>query len=660
MVKYANPSMSGLDRVASLGDGYSINMKWFQAYPEIFTNKIAYHLYYSTAELDVFKEGVKYVIIEGGCLSADIIDLTPGQDYWFSVRPVEYDPAVITFLPQLPRAYHSVRYYPTSMLRENISATDLVIPLLCTEGFTTPYGIVKIGIELIEYLAIDTVNNTLIVPPANSSGAHLELQSNGKYYLPGPNNIGQGSLASLTLVTDSAVDETWSIKCVESREDGYGNQVPARFEAIGSISGNPTDPNGNYYIWEANGPIVSNGILSFSVVETSPIFRPFIVDSSDFGDYFTVQTIGATSTPGGRGFNNTPITEHTVSGFDGYQCWSPIVSEFIFQEDSGWDQIYACQSRFEYPHFPFTVLEGYHQVAQDYLSTNDTAADAANVTFPEYDYAGYHRTDPVQLLNGTCVGSYIGGQMGCIDGYGNYSIYRGLSLENQNTQRQDVLLSVTGQPACLIRREQTGITCSCYLASSEYPDDRCPFCYGTKFVFGYTQYFNPRMSDGRIKIRLGPTAENLKMYEAGMESEFPVDMWTLTVPTIKTRDIIVTFDQDDNESFRYEVANVTRNNTILGLDGGQKMTTFRIRKTDPAYQIRIFRDTSDFPQTLTTSLAFAVGLPPHNHRVIRNEKAPSTWSQTTQVAQGHNHPIIIKNNLPVLMEVLGHTHQIIF
>jgi hypothetical protein len=303
------------------------------------------------------------------------------------------------------------------------------------------------------------------------------------------------------------------------------------------------------------------------------------------------------------------------------------------------------------------VLEGYHQVAQDYLSTNDTAADAANVTFPEYDYAGYHRTDPVQLLNGTCVGSYIGGQMGCIDGYGNYSIYRGLSLENQNTQRQDVLLSVTGQPACLIRREQTGITCSCYLASSEYPDDRCPFCYGTKFVFGYTQYFNPRMSDGRIKIRLGPTAENLKMYEAGMESEFPVDMWTLTVPTIKTRDIIVTFDQDDNESFRYEVANVTRNNTILGLDGGQKMTTFRIRKTDPAYQIRIFRDTSDFPQTLTTSLAFAVGLPPHNHTIQVNEKVLSVCqiNQTTGVAQGHNHPIVAG----VVMPVLGHTHSII-
>ena len=103
------------------------------------------------------------------------------------------------------------------------------------------------------------------------------------------------------------------------------------------------------------------------------------------------------------------------------------------------------------------------------------------------------------------------------------------------------------------------------LASSEYPDDRCPFCYGTKFVFGFEQYFNPRRSDGRILVRTSPTAERLKMYEAGMESEFPQDMWTLTVPTIKMRDIIVLFDQDGNEEFRYEVSDVTRNKTVLGL-----------------------------------------------------------------------------------------------
>ena len=1073
MAIYANPAQSGLNKVSSLGDGYTINMRWYQAYPQLFTNKIAYHIYYSTNQEDVFSEGVKYIIIDGNRLGADIIDLTPGQDYWFSLRPVEYDPTIITFLSQLPIAYDNIRYYPSSMLRQNMSATDLIVPLLDVDSFTIP-GFVKVGAELIEYTAIDTVNDNLIVPaPGNAGAAYLKLQANGLYYLPGANNVGQGILSSLTLVDSNAPTETWTIRCIEVPDPGI---APPRFETIGNISGNPPYISGNYpvwpvdgYSWQANGYIISNGILSFTINQTSPAFVP--------GDYFIVQVVGAVpGTPGGRGYNNTLITKHDISGWDGCHKWSPIVSEIIFQEDAGWDQIYSCKSRFEYPNFPFTVLDGYHQVTQDYLSTNLTAADATNVTFPQYDYAGYHRTDPVLLLNGTCVGSYIGGQMGCIDGYGNYNIYRGLSLENQNTQRQDILLSLTGQPCCLIQRMQTGITCSCYLASSEYQDDRCPFCfvgetlvntetgfrpieqikvgdmvlsgdgsyrkvtntfvhdyqgklqslttttttspilctpdhnvfklggshktsggcgpnsnckefikrgnggrsrngvkqlpsgrwharvqaknhdrkilgtfdseaeaqfaideylkehnipghlitlspaseitkkdwlvnkwyrytndlkdieipaqfrakhnkrdiifsvdedfcwmvglylaegssskrritfslhknevsyqkkiiaffnrygykatvyktsqngavvevnsvalarwfpkwlgrgcqnknipnelmylpdnkslalingifdgdggkrdadlvqtseilalqvteilhrlgkqpmvrkivnkkltpkgnvrkiaygvsreretfihknrkgrwqfnenlltkvkknekidyvgpvynlevegehsyvvqnvlvkncYGTKFVFGYVQYFNPRQSDGRIQVRLGPTAETLKMYEAGLESEFPVDMWTLTVPTIKARDIIVTFDQDNNESFRYEVSTVTRNQTILGLDGGQKMTTFRVRKTDPAYQVRIFRDTSDFPQTIYTGLGFAPGLPPHTHAIQTNQNAPSTWSQTTQVSQGHNHPVLIKNNFPVVMEVLGHTHAII-
>jgi len=524
MVHYSNPIMSGLDAVTSLGDGHTINMAWFPAEPNIFTNKIAYHLYYSTDKRTVFSEGVKFIIVDGST-SANIIDLIPGQDYWFSARPVEYNPTTITFLQNLPIAHDNVRFYPSSILRSNIGPNDLLIPLIDVDGFPNS-GIVKVGIELIQYLALDTVNKNLIVPTIN-----------------------------------------------------------------------------------------------------------------------------------GRGYHFTPDTLHTVSGFDGYNTWSPIVSMFAIEEDNGWDAIFACQSRFEYPNFPLTIIDGYHQVLKDTLSTDLSAADAANVTFPMYDYAGYHRTDPVQLLNGTCVGSYIGGEMGCIDAHGNYNIYRGFSLQDQNTQRQDILLSVTGRPAVLVRREKTGVTCSCYLTSSEYQDDRCPFCYGTKFVFGYTQYFNPRRSDGRILVRSGPTAENLKMHEAGMESEFPLDIWSLTVPTIYTRDILILFDQDDNEEFRYEVSDVTRNNTINGLDGGQHLKTFRVRKTDPAYQIRVFRNTSDFPAKLNTSLSFSTGIPPHNHEIVINEKvlSVSQINQTTAVSQGHNHPIVNGQ----VMEVLGHTHTII-
>lgn len=523
MSYYLNPVNVGLDAVSSLGDGNSIVLRWFHAYPTTRTNSIAYHIYYSTIKENVFTEGVKYVSIDDA-LEANMIDLSPGQMYYFSVRPVEYVPGDYN-LSDLPLAYDNLRYYPTSMLRQDMTADQLSVPLIDVEGFPST-GVVKVGVELIQYSSIDEFNNDLILT-----------------------NIDQ------------------------------------------------------------------------------------------------------------RGFSSTNARSHTTSGYDGYYNWTSTVTMFTADEGQVFDRIYASQCRFEYPNFAFTMADGYNQVLVDLLHTDLTASDAANVNFPAYDYAGWHRTDPTMLFNGTCVGSYIGGEQGCIDGYGNIQILRGLSLQDQNNQRQEVLLNVDGRPVVLIKRVQTGIVCACYNASSEYPDDRCPFCYGTKFVFGYEQYFNPRRSDGRILVRTGPTEENLKMYEAGLESEYPVDLWTLTVPTIKTRDVLIMFDINDNEEFRYEVMGVTRNNTLAGMQGGQKFRAMRIRKTDPAYQIRVFRNTSDFPSKLNTSIGFVPGIVPHTHEIVINEKilTVSQINQTTAISQGHNHPIVNGQ----VMEALGHTHQII-
>jgi hypothetical protein len=524
MVYYLNPVRAGLDAVSSLGDGYTVNLKWYHAYPNNTSNKIAYHIYYSVNKEDVFTEDVKYVSIDGA-LEANIIDLTPGQLYFFSIRPVEYDPTVYDLAAQLPVAYDNLRFYPTSMLRSDITASSLQIPLLDVEGFPHT-GVIKVGGELIQYLSVDNTNKNLVLT-----------------------NINQ------------------------------------------------------------------------------------------------------------RGYSGTIPKIHTTDGYDGYITWSSIINLFTAGESIIFDRIFMCQSRFEYPNFPYTVIDGYHQVAKDNLNTDLSASDQANVTFPTYDYAGYHRTDPVQLLNGTCVGSYIGGEMGCIDGYGNVNFLRGLSLQDQNNQRQEVLLTVTGRPAVLIKRVHTGITCSCYLASSEYQDDRCPLCYGTKFVFGYEQYFNPRISDGRILVRTGPADDGVNMQEAGLESELNLDIWTLTVPTIHQRDVLILFDVDDNEEFRYEVGKVTRNNTIVGMEGGQKFKGMRIRKTDPAYQIRVFRNTAMFPSKLNTTIGFSTGIAPHSHEIVINEGILNTnqINQTTSVVQGHNHPVIDG----VVMEVLGHRHNII-
>ena len=641
----------GTNKVSSLGDGYTISVSWYQAGHVVQSKKIAYHIYYSTVKENVFTEGVKYVSIDSA-LQANLIDLTPGQMYFVAVRPIEYDPLVFN-LNNLPIAYDNLRVYPSSVLRSNMTATGLTVPLLDASDFL-PTGFVKVGVELIQYSSVDYLNNNLNVPApgAGATNASLVNQGGGNYYTRKDGYIGTGTITGLTLLDLNALNQDWEIKCIFVQRNISNIPITgtAKFIAVGSISGTSKDGYNNPIIWTANGITVSNGVFSFALADSSPVFRET--------DTFLIKIAAAVAGgDGGRGYGNSVARSHTVAGFDGYNMWNPTVMMFTAGEDQTFDRIYACQSRFEYYNYQYTTADGYHQVLKDLLSTDLSAADADNVGFPMYDYAGYHRTDPVQLLNGTCVGSYIGGEMGCIDANGNVQILRGFSLQDQNTQRQEILLSVTGKPAVLIKRVQTGITCSCYLPSSEHPDDRCPFCYGTKFVFGYEQYFNPRRSDGRIMVRPGPAEESLKRYEAGMESEFPLDLWALTVPTIKTRDIIVMFDQDNNEEFRYEIASVTRNNTIVGLQGGQHMKAIRIRKFDPAYQIRVFRDTSDFPSKLNTSISFVPGIPPHLHEIVVNEGIMSVnqINQTTNVVQGHNHPIINGK----VMEVLGHTHQII-
>ncbi len=355
-----------------------------------------------------------------------------------------------------------------------------------------------------------------------------------------------------------------------------------------------------------------------------------------------------------RGFDDSTANLHQTDGYDGYETWSSAVT-FLSGREEGNTRYFSCQARFDNDNYQYTDADGYHQVTKDLLTTDLSGADASNVDFPTYDYAGWHRTNPADLFNGNCVGSYIGGEFGCVDGYR----VRGLSIQDQNNQRQEMLLSMTGEPVCLLRRKWTGITCSCYLPSSETADERCPRCLGTKFLVGWEQYFNPRSNDGRIMVRFSPAEDDLKSQEAGLESELITDCWTLTVPTVKDRDIIIRFDQDGNEEFRYEVLSVNRNKTLFGLQGAQKFKVQRIRKFDTAYQINAFRDTSTLPAKVFTGISSASGLPPHMHEIVTSNQPVANFSQISSTILGHSHPVVYKDGQLVVLEVLGHTHNLI-
>lgn len=536
MVYYLNRSVHGILIAAAHNDGYSINIKWAQAYPTVRTNKIGYNIYMSNDIVSpmtstFFNTSPSFVSFDGS-KNADIIDLVPGELYHFAVRAFEYNSNVfdVSTLPTFP---NGLGFYPQSLLRSDIGISDTIIPVIDVEFFP-PTGTVKMGAELINYSSVDLANNNLVLTNA--------------------------------------------------------------------------------------------GIQ--------------------------------------RGYNDSEISIHNTDGYDGYVYWDANVLFWpIVSEDSN-TKIYECWNRFDIDHYPFTIVDGYRQTTKDILTTDLSFSDAINANFPSYDYAGYHRTDPVLLLNGTCIGSYIGGTMYCADGYdGVGRQLRGVSIDDQNTARQEVLLSTDGIAVVLVRRQTLGITCRCMLPYNEYPEARCPVCFGSGKVVGYNQFFNfPKRSDGRIMVRFDPTVDDLAATDSGLESINAPNCWTLVYPTLKDRDFIVRYDLNGNEEFRYEILNVSRNLLFLGISGAQKFSVQRIRKTDPLCQIPIFSDTSNFPTIVNTSIESSLGLPPHSHEWVRNEKFPFGTKQLLGSAAGHNHIIFLNKNTG-LLEIsveLGHTHSLIF
>jgi hypothetical protein len=367
-----------------------------------------------------------------------------------------------------------------------------------------------------------------------------------------------------------------------------------------------------------------------------------------------------------RGFDSTIPSIHNTDGYDGYTFWDPNAIYWATDSEEQNTRVFECWNRFDIDHYSFSVIDGYRQKTKDILTTDLSCSDAINggtgtgsnnTGFPAFDFAGYHRTDPVLILSGACVGSYIGGYQFCADGYNGVGLQiRGISVQDANLQRQEVLLSTTGEPVCLVRRRWMGITCRCMLPYNEYPENRCRYCFGTGIVVGWNQYFNPRRSDGRIMVRFDPTVDDLVSTDSGLESTMSPTCWTLAVPTIKDRDFIVRFDECGNEEFRYEILNVTRQLLFLDQTAAQKFAAQRIRKTDPIYQIPITYDTSLFPSTIMTSISSSLGIPLHQHIIVISEKITSTSqiNQLTGTIAGHNHAILEGN----LETVLGHSHTI--
>jgi hypothetical protein len=112
--------------------------------------------------------------------------------------------------------------------------------------------------------------------------AHI-LDQGGQTSVPLTTNVGDGYISALTLVDSNSPPETWTIRCVSVQRDPSNNPVltTAKFLAFGSVSGAKLDVNGNPVVWVANGQVVSNGVLQFSVGNEVVSFRE--------GDAFTIK-----------------------------------------------------------------------------------------------------------------------------------------------------------------------------------------------------------------------------------------------------------------------------------------------------------------------------------------------------------------------------------
>lgn len=194
-----------------------------------------------------------------------------------------------------------------------------------------------------------------------------------------------------------------------------------------------------------------------------------------------------------------------------------------------------------------------------------------------YDFCGYRRAQPDQVLNGVddCP-SYLGGEQGG---------FRGMNLFDRLIQREEILLASTGEPVILLKRIWDGQTCSCMDSRRIHPKVKsCGECYGTGYVGGFSQYLNRRRNDTLIMVSFGDTTEDLKLgAHESLQQEVEPPAWTIPKPAIRDRDLIVRFDFTGDLEFIYEVLNVTKEKTIFRHFTRQRLALKRLDKTDIVY-----------------------------------------------------------------------------
>lgn len=246
--------------------------------------------------------------------------------------------------------------------------------------------------------------------------------------------------------------------------------------------------------------------------------------------------------------------------------------------------------------------DGYRSFPFDNINEDHTAFENNNDDINPQNYCGLRAETFVPLYQKSRCGTFIGGSnvRQIIPGVNNGNPVRiggGINVFEANFQREEFLLGLTGEPYILLSRKTTDKVCPRLSHRHEHPHTRCSLCYGTGFLGGYDRYINSREirpgednPNGFIQLRVQPYADKAPLkQDLGIDvSEVILEGWTLPIPTLKVRDILIKYVSDTEfgflqEEFRYEIINVQRNKLLFGKEGAQKVTLKRIPKTDIVY-----------------------------------------------------------------------------
>ena len=230
--------------------------------------------------------------------------------------------------------------------------------------------------------------------------------------------------------------------------------------------------------------------------------------------------------------------------------------------------------------------DGYRSNKDDILTTDLRENDKETKDFSSYDFSGYHRPSIQDTFDNQCVGSYLGGE---------FNGQRGFNFIDRNLSQLDSMLQVTGEAVVFLRRKQTGRRCKCVTLRRENPRFRCDKCFNTPFEGGFDRFFNKRAiserfvnTEGKILIRVSPFTDDVKLTQGqGLVQITEISAWSIDWPALKNRDILIRFNLDTMEEYRYEILNVTRNKLIFGEYGKQEIKMRRLDKTDVIQQYTI-------------------------------------------------------------------------